>query len=803
MNKRRLHHTLVLGLTLSPFCASMALAQPAEHAVEGEKYFDVPAGALNRAIDVFAAEAGITLTMDATVLQGKTTPGLTGNYSIQGGLALLLSGHNVQIARNAPGHYTLEDTAQQPQNQTAGGVRALGAITVDGEAVSAETAYAGGQVAYGGRVGLLGDKDFMETPFSTISYTDSYIADRQAKDITEVIAATDPTVFSNGVTGAWSENYFIRGFSSSTSDVTFGGLIGMAPYYRTSPEMFERIEVLKGPSALLNGMPPGGSVGGAVNLVPKRAGDDPLASLTATYMSDSQFGGHVDLGQRFGAGKQFGVRFNGVYRDGEGSVNHQEKETQLASLGLDWRGQRARLSADLYSAVDRVDGPIRGINLAPGLDLPPPPEPDTLINPDWAFAETDDKAAILRGEFDLTDQTTVYAAFGKSQTNYKYNGAMRAQVVDSEGTLETTMGQLAFEIDKESAEIGLNTAFQTGSINHQLNFNATHYEHDQEDFGRRHVPGADWVTNLYAPTWGPAAEFVAPPIFRSALRLNSYGVADTLAFAEEQLQLTLGVRRQEVVSDTFDVSTGERTSRYNEGATTPAAALLYRVTDAISLYANYIEGLSQGATAPMSADNAGEVFAPYKSKQEEIGAKFDLGNFAHTVSLFQISRPNSHTDPVTNIFSFDGEQRNRGAEWSFFGSPLFGVRLMGGAAYIDAELTKTADEANQGNQATGVPKLQAKLGGEWDLPYVHGLTVTGNATAVSKQYINAENTLSVPGRTIYDLGARYVTNVSNLPLTLRANVANITNKAYWGMPQLFSLALGAPRTFTLSATVDF
>ena len=84
--------------------------------------------------------------------------------------------------------------------------------------------YAGGQVAAGSRVGLLGDKDFMDTPFSTVSYTESFIRDRQAKDLTDVIAATDPTVFSNGVTGSWSENYAIRGFASNTSDTTFNGL---------------------------------------------------------------------------------------------------------------------------------------------------------------------------------------------------------------------------------------------------------------------------------------------------------------------------------------------------------------------------------------------------------------------------------------------------------------------------------------------------------------------------------------------------------------------------------------------------
>ncbi|CAM3499654.1 TonB-dependent receptor plug domain-containing protein [Halomonas casei] len=206
--------------------------------------------------------------------------------------------------------------AQAQETETRSST-ALAPITVHGEATSVNDTYSGGQVTYSNRAGFLGNKDFMETPFNTISYTDRFIQDQQAQNITDVIAATDPSVFSNGVTSAWSETYSIRGFDVSTRDVTFGGLAGMAPYYRTSPEMFERIEVLKGPSALLSGMPPGGSVGGAINLVPKRAGDEPLTRFTTTYMSDAQLGGHLDVGRRLGDDQQFGVRFNGVYRDGE------------------------------------------------------------------------------------------------------------------------------------------------------------------------------------------------------------------------------------------------------------------------------------------------------------------------------------------------------------------------------------------------------------------------------------------------------------------------------------------------------
>lgn len=679
----------------------------------------------------------------------------------------------------------------------------LAPITVQEKAAQVVAPYAGGQVTTGGRVGLLGDKDFMETPFSTIGYTEKYIEDRQAQNITDVIAATDPTVFSNGVSGAWAENYSIRGFSSSSTDMTFGGLYGMAPYYRTSPEMFERIEVLKGPSALLNGMPPGGSVGGAVNLVPKRAGNDPLTRFTTTYMSDSQLGGHLDMGRRFGDRQQLGVRFNGVYRDGDGSIQDQQKKVQLASLALDWRGDRARLSADFYASDDRVNGVNRGISLSPGLPIPKVPKGDTLLNPDWSTVRTKDKAAILRGEYDLNDQVMAYAAFGMSKTDYQYNGAMSALVLNTAGDFRTTMGQLAFDVKKQSGEVGIKGRTQTGAVGHQWAINATHYAHKQNDYGRRSVPGADWTTNLYNPVWGPAADFVAPHISHTEVRLASYGIADTLSMAQDRVQLTLGVRRQQVVSDSYDINTGARTSRYDESATSPAAALLVKATDNLSLYANYIEGLSQGATAPMTAANAGEVFAPYKSKQKEMGLKLDLGDFAHTVSVFEITRPSSYTDPVTNVYSFGGEQRNRGMEWSFFGNAMHGLRLMGGVAYTAPKLTQTAGGVNQGKLATGTPKWQGKLGAEWDVPGVQGLALNANATAVSRQYISADNSLWAAGRTTYDLGARYSTKVADKPVTLRASVLNATNKSYWGMPQLSSLALGAPRTFALSASVDF
>ncbi|KAF1028304.1 MAG: Ferric-anguibactin receptor FatA [Acinetobacter bereziniae] len=675
--------------------------------------------------------------------------------------------------------------------------------TINVQALQDKTTTFAGQISSQSNLGFLGDKDFMETPFNSIGYTDQYIENQQAKDITEVIAKTDPSVFTNGASGGWSENYYIRGFSSSTSDMSMNGMFGITPFYRTSPEMFERVEVLKGPSALLNGMPPAGSVGGVVNLVTKRADDEALNRFTATYMSDSQWGGHLDLGRRFGENKAFGVRFNSVYRDGNGAIKDQDKQTQQFSLGLDWRGENARISADLYRAQDRVDGVNRGINLAPGVGIPKPPKPDTLLNPDWSFVETKDKGAMLRGEYDVNDQLMAYASYGQSKTDYKYNGAMSATVLDQQGTLETKMGQLAFDLEKKSADIGFKGRLNTGVVAHQWVANATYYKHDQNDYGVRNVAGAEWITNLYDPVWGKPVPFNTPHISKTSSRLSSYGIADTLSFAQDKVQLTVGVRQQEVVSESFNIVTGNRISRYDKSATTPGAAILFKATNYLSLYANYIEGLSQGTTAPYTAVNAREVFAPFKTKQKEVGLKVDIGQFSNTLSVFEIEKPSSYTDPVTNIFTADGEQRNRGVEWSFLTTPVEHVRLLGGIAYIDPELTKTAGGKNQGNTATGVAKQQAKLGLEWDTPTLDGLTLTANATAVFKQYINQENTLSASGRTLFDLGARYKSALVQFPMTIRASVNNVTNKAYWGMPQLSSLALGAPRTYMLSVSLDF
>lgn len=172
-----------------------------------------------------------------------------------------------------------------------GGTYQLPATSILGAANTpvAET-YAGDQVTRKGAQGMLGDGDFMDTPFNLTSYTAKAVKNLQARTLGEMVAS-DPSVRITNPAGGRFEQFSVRGFSLFNSDVSYGGLYGVLPTYAIDMEMVERVDILKGPGALLGGIAPRGSVGGGINIEPKRAGDTPLTEFTGSYASAGQFGG--------------------------------------------------------------------------------------------------------------------------------------------------------------------------------------------------------------------------------------------------------------------------------------------------------------------------------------------------------------------------------------------------------------------------------------------------------------------------------------------------------------------------------
>jgi iron complex outermembrane receptor protein len=237
---------------------------------------------------------------------------------------------------------------------------------------------------------------------------------------------------------------------------------------------------------------------------------------------------------------------------------------------------------------------------------------------------------------------------------------------------------------------------------------------------------------------------------------------------------------------------------------------VFKLRSDVSVYANYIEGLAKGGSAPATSGgqpvaNAGEVFAPYVTRQKEVGLKYDGGSIGASAAFFTTDMPSAYV--VNNVYGVFGKQRNRGLEFNVFGEPAKGLRVLGGLTLLDAKYLTTAGGAFDGNRVVGVPRTQANLGAEWDVPGVSGLALNARVLYTGAQYANAASTLRAPGWTRLDLGARYLLDVGGRLVTLNARVDNVANRGYWasvgGYTTYGYLVQGAPRTFSLTASVDF
>ncbi|WP_053845172.1 TonB-dependent receptor [Paracidovorax avenae] len=790
---------VTLGFAMAhPGVAQAQVAGPAA----SSHTFAIAAQPLANALNELARQADLQLGFSAEQVAGKAAPAVSGRYTAQQALDRLLAGSGLQ--GTVKDRSVLVRPAIAVPAAAPGSAAVLPTVSVTASAPDAlPRPYAGGQVARGGRVGMLGNRDALDTPFSATQYTARLIDDQQARTIGDVLV-NDPSVRNTYGRNSGREEFNIRGFTVFNYDVSYNGLYGLSPRNAASLIGVERVEVLRGPGALLNGMAPAGSVGGSINLVPKRAGAEPLNRVTTSYADDSQFGVHADIGRRFGADQEWGARLNVARQSGDTPIDGSSERVDALALGLDYQGERVRLEADV-NYQKRVTHGRSSLLFPPAAGTPIPRAPDNRINfqPEWSYWDADERAAIVRGEIDIAPDLVAYGALGAMR--YEFDSLQTtSQLQDAQGALLARPYRLKEYVNTRTAEAGLRGKLQTGTLRHEWVLSASGYAQDN---GLRRQNGTVYASSIYTP-----ADVAMPAISLDSnvprvgeTRMNSLALADTVSTADKRWQLTLGARHQEVRTRTLDGATGAQTARYGKSAVTPMAALLFKATEGISLYGNYIEGLSQGPTAPSGAANAGQMFPPSKSKQVELGAKFDTGHLITTVSIFQIDRPSSVLDASTTppTFRMDGKQRNRGLEIVSQGEVQRGIRMLAGVAYTQGKQTRTEDGANDGRPAPATPRVQINLGGEWDTAFVPGLTLTARALHTGRQYVDVANTQQLPAWNRLDIGARYRFTAGSTPVTLRATIENLLDRNYWQSAAREGLTMGAPRTLLLSATADF
>lgn len=785
--------TCVTGATMRPALA----AEAAPAASAGTRTYAIPPGSLDRVLIAFAATAGIDLAFDAAAVRPVRSPGLDGRFSVREGLGQLLDGTGFTADDLRDGGYLVRRIGTGTDADTARHGATLPAVTVQ----AARDASGRGVAGHSADLGLLGPRHAMDSPVSVRAFDARDIQDQQAYSVADVVE-NDASVRSVSKPGGILDAFTIRGLPYSNGnfgEIAFDGVYGIASNYRVATGYVERVEVVKGPATMLFGMSPGGSVGGAINIVPKRAGETDVTDAGVDYGSTGQAGGVVDISRRLGESRAFGVRFNGGYRVGDTALDNQRRHAGSGALALDYRGTQWRASLDLVGQDETIDAPFRLVHIVPGIAVPAAPDGHRNISQSWESSTIHDGSALARLAYDLNDAVQLFAHVGGGRTRVARVFAITPTIVNEAGDVSVFDTNYRFDVTRATAEAGMRIGFATGPARHRV---AVAFSGYRDQLSRGLVNSATTsLTNLYQPVALPPQSIPAPadvPKVSGSL-LSGVSLVDTITLLDDALQATAGARYQRIRSDNF-APDGTVTDRYDAGAVSPMLGVVYRPVQAVSLYANRMEGLTKGDIAPTSASNAGEVLAPYRSTQYEAGVRVALRGVEASLAAFQIRKASGVM--TGGRYAADGQQRNRGVEFGVRVDVAPGLRVAGSAMWVDATITQSPTLA--GKTPIGVPSLQANLGLEWDAPWLAGLTLSTAMVYSGAQYVDAANTQRVPHWTRWDMGLRYRLADVRYPATLRVTVRNVLDRRGWAAVDAYGgLAQADPRTVLASVIVNF
>jgi iron complex outermembrane recepter protein len=719
----------------------------------------------------------------------------------------------------------------QTENASKAATETLPAVVVnasaDASAAGLTAPYAGGQVARGGRAGILGTKDNMSTPFSITSYTNLLIQETQARSVGDVLQ-NDPTIQIARGFGNFQESYFMRGFIVSSDDVAYNGLYSILPRQYIAAQLIERLEVLRGASTFLVGASPnGGGSGGTISVLPKRAPNQALNEASFSYGSGGQALVAVDIARRFGTGtasgsnaaSSTGFRVNAAVRNGGTSIDNEKNKLGLLSIGLDWRSSSARLSADLGYQDNQLNQTRTNVSLGFGItSLPTPPKPATNFAQPWSYSNERDVFGTLRGEFDFSNQTTAWIAVG-TRSSDEANSLANLDVSNATtGAGSTSRFDNSRNDQVLTGEVGLKGKFRIGAVGHEWVVSASSFKQE-----RNNAYAWDYfntqATNLYSPIASPQLAFssgafvgnsLRAPALTNRVRLSSIAVGDTISLLNDQWLVTIGLRAQRFDITNFAYNSGAQSDRYTKSKTSPMFALVYKPNMHWSLYGNYMEALAQGETASAFLNppptNAGAALAPYVSKQKEIGAKYDGGRLGVTASYFNASAPRALVN-ASNVFAAEGSDKHQGVELTFFGMAGPDLKLLGGATVLDAKQIKTGSSTTEGKRVLGSPRLQANIGLQWIVRTLPGLSLDARLVHSGNRFADSANGIAFPGWTRADVGAKFKLNIGNTPINLLARIDNVANRRYWssvgGYPGIGYLVAGSPRTISVSGSFEF
>lgn len=712
-----------------------------------------------------------------------------------------------------------QDATPSPERPADGEAKVLGEVTVN--------AYRATQYTSGATK--------TDTPIAETSQSVSVIA-REEMDARGVQNLNDAMRYVAGVslesTGIDNrvDDFRIRGFDAGSwsNNVTIDGM--RAPqgsqWNRTMIDSWnlERVEVLKGPEAVMYGQV---APGGMVNQVSKMPSRDRERIVRLGVDGHGQYNVAFDLGTGTEDDRHL-FRLVGLYRKGDTQIEHTREEHAFIAPSYTLQITDAT-KLTLLGLYQKDDG---------GSTYQFLPMNGTLVPTQYGRM----KNTTFIGEPDWNTYTRTIRTAGwvfEHAFNQNWSFSQNARYTNVESLFRTVVTNGALNADgrtqKRRATWGegdskgytvdsrLTGKFATGPLAHTL------------------LMGMDWQKADWNGARGamvdPAAIDIFSPVYTRYVPVTSSitytgGVnRQTGLYLQDQIALdtwrfTLGGRYDWAKDDTwtqaYTVATGRYAARtptqVDSEAFTGNAGVLYVADNGLSPYLSYAESFQPSGTNVNQSHNR-TPFDPVTGKQWEIGVKYQPKNKDSLITLaaYDLRQQNVLTDDpdpahktcgatgVGQCQVQDGESRVRGIELEGRVTLQKGLSVIGALAWMDSEILRS-NNGYKGKRLVMVPNKTAAL---WvDYTFFGGsLSGLGLATGVrynDASYGDSANLYKTPAYTLWDAAIRYDIRHASMPIRLALNVSNLTNKRYVSTCSgVSSCFYGTGRTLNATATFNW
>ncbi|MBJ2211835.1 MULTISPECIES: TonB-dependent siderophore receptor [Pseudomonas] len=636
------------------------------------------------------------------------------------------------------------------------------------------------------------DTAIHETPQSISVVSKDVVEDLGATRLQDALDYAGGVGRANNFGGQGLTTFTVRGFT--TGEFYRNGF----PINRGYPNMpdantIERLEVLRGPATMLYGR---GDPGGTFNVVSKQ----PLAERTVTLGSQlndqGMKRGTLDASGPLDEEGRLAYRLNVVGEGGDTFRDHVETERYGVTPVITWQATddtKVTFEGDFMRNNHPLD---RGLTRFP--NQRGTPSRDTFWgDKDAGKLHNDNNMAQLRFEHALSDNWTLGGGFQWLDGSLKGN-AIEANGPGSLGadgrTLQRNFNYRKLEWTDKDYQLNLTGHFSTGGFDHTLLTGIEYEDYDYKSIIQRSSAAAGtYPIDIFDPVYGQPRPALTRTPTHDKENLKTYAafVQDQVALTE-RLKVLAGARFERFEHD-YQNYVG-KSWQAADNAVTPRVGVIYDLTDTVAVYADAARSFKPNT----GASREGGGFAPEKGKSYEMGIKWEALDRQLSVdaAIYQIEKKNVlTTDPVDNTFSVAaGQVRSRGFDLNVAGNLTSEWRVIGGYAYVDAEVTRD-NTLRSGTRLMNIPRNSFSLLNVYEFQdgALKGLGLGAGGKYVDQRAGQTANTaFSMDAYTVVDLLGYYKVNER---VRLNLDVKNLFNREYeeGAFGNIYAYP-GAPRT---------